>query len=218
MTSLQVAQPDALSPLIDWTPTEWDEFIQLTAQPAYQQCKAYYHRRQMRIEAMPTGSDHAEAHSLLILLVGLYCMMKGIPVRSRDACTYRKTGVEEFQPDISYHVGDNANTIPKGTRLVDLEAYPQPDVVVEVSDTTLADDKGSKRLQYEALRIPEYWILDVKMAKILAFSVDTVGRSQQIRTSTVLPDLSFDLIEEALRMSETAEQSAVGSWFMAQIA
>lgn len=166
---------------------------------------------------MPTGSDHARDHAILMLLIGLFGMLTGIPLAPRDACSYRKSGSDEFQPDISYYVGDNADCIPRGTRVINLDDYPKPDLVIEISDTTLSDDKGEKRLQYEALRISEYWIWDVKNGQLIAFSISSDGSSKRIDTSKVLANLSLGLIEAALRRGEVEDQSAIGTWFMEQI-
>jgi Uma2 family endonuclease len=209
--------PSPSVPLDEWTPLAWDEFIQLIEQPKHSKHKAYYYKGQMRIETMPTGSDHAADHSILIFLIGLFGMVSGFDLSARDACSYRKVDTTEFQPDISYYVGTNADAIPRGTRVVNLDEYAKPDLVIEVSDTTLLDDMGEKRLQYEDLRIPEYWIWDVKSTKVIAFAVTPEGTSQQIRISNVLPHFSLDLLEEALRRIKTEGQSAVGAWFMEQL-
>ncbi|MBE9070624.1 Uma2 family endonuclease [Leptolyngbya cf. ectocarpi LEGE 11479] len=96
-----------------WTPVTWDEFVQLIEQPKHQHHKTYYYNGKARIETMPTGSDHARDHAILMLLIGLFGMVTGLPLDPRDACSYRKSGSDEFQPDISYYIGDNANCIPK---------------------------------------------------------------------------------------------------------
>ncbi|WP_293086772.1 Uma2 family endonuclease [Okeania sp. SIO3B5] len=62
-------------------------------------------------------------------------------------------GVQEVQPDISYYIGDNANIIPRGTSIVDLGTYSPPDLVIEIANTSLSDDKGEKRLIYEDLKV-----------------------------------------------------------------
>lgn len=191
--------------------------MQLIDQSDHQHHKAYYHNGQMRLETMPTGSDHARDHAILMLLIGLFGMVTGIPLAPRDACSYRKSGSDEFQPDISYYVGDNADCIPKGTRVINLDDYPKPDLVIEISDTTLSDDKGEKRLQYEALRISEYWIWDVKNVQLIAFSISPDGSSKRIDTSKVLANLSLGLLETALRRGENEDQSTIGTWFMEQI-
>jgi len=225
MTAIQVGKSDtrksleSLSPELNtWVAMQWPEFVQLTEQPAYCDCKAYYHNARMRLEDMSTGSDHAKAHAILMALIAVFGIVKAIPLDPRDGCTYRYTPGEEFQPDASYYVGDNVGSVPDGTRLVELAQYPKPDLVIEVSDTTLADDMGEKRLMYEELGVSEYWIWDVKNTQIIAFAITAKGASERIQMSRVLPDLSLELLTEALRRSKESDQSAVGAWYMHQLA
>ncbi|NEQ40476.1 MAG: Uma2 family endonuclease [Okeania sp. SIO3I5] len=95
---------------------------------------------------------------------------------------------QEVQPDISYYIGDNTNIIPRGTSVVGLDIYPSPDLVIEIANTSLADDKGEKRLIYEDLKVKEYWVVDVKNVDIIAFTVVNNG-SKRIRESQILPGL-----------------------------
>jgi Uma2 family endonuclease len=48
---------------------------------------------------------------------------------------------------------------------------PAADVrlVVEVADTTLADDLGDKRARYAAAGVPEYWVIDMGGRQVLRF-------------------------------------------------
>jgi Uma2 family endonuclease len=114
-------------------------------------------------------------------------------------------------------VGKNANSIPWGTRVIDVDVYPLPNLVIEISDTSLNDDLGAKRLQYEDLGIPEYWIVAVETQQIFGFSIGGDGSSRRIHTSQVLPELSLDVLEQALHRSCTENQSLVTTWFMSQI-
>ncbi|MEB3293174.1 MAG: Uma2 family endonuclease [Synechococcales bacterium] len=200
-----------------WVAIAWQDFIHLIESNSHPHHKAYYHHQHMRLEDMPTGSDHATVHAVLIFMIGLYAMSQGIPLSPKDACSFRKEGLEEFQPDIAYYIGDNAMQVPQGTRMIDLNHYPLPDLVIEISDTTLSDDLGGKRLQYEEIGILEYWIWNVKTGKIIAFANALDGSSRRIRTSSVLPNLSFDLLEEAMERSWRSHQSEVGKWLMQQM-
>ncbi len=38
-------------------------------------------------------------------------------------CTYRKTGFEEAQPDVSFDLDSNAELIPWETTIIDLDQY-----------------------------------------------------------------------------------------------
>lgn len=58
----------------------------------------------------------------------------------------------------------------------------------------------------------------MKNVQVIAFAVTPNGLSQRVRTSKVLPGLSLDLLEAALRRIEQEGQSAVGNWFMKQLA
>jgi Uma2 family endonuclease len=200
----------------EWMSIGWDEFIELLETPQYSHCKAYYHNQRMRLETMPVGSDHAQEHGTLIFVIGLCAMLQNLSLVSKDNCTFRKTGYDEFQPDIAYYVGEHLRLIPKGIRIVDLDRYPLPDLVIEVADTTLEDDLGTKRLQYEELGIKEYWVWNVQAAELIAFSIGSNCDSRRIRCSEVLTGLDLGLIETAMRRSWESDQSAIGRWLMEQ--
>lgn len=203
-------------PINTWLPATWEEFVIIADDPASSKLKGYYYIGRMRFEPMSTGCDHSKDHTIIILSVGLYATMKGIPINGHDGCSYRKVGFDEFQPDASYYIGDNADAIPWGTRVIDLERYPLPNLVVEVSDTSLADDLGEKRLQYEDLGIPEYWIVNVQTMQILAFGIAPDGAIRRLRESQVLPGLQLEILEQALQRSRQANQSAITAWLMEQ--
>ncbi len=163
------------TPLNIWLPATWEEFVNIADDPASVKLKGYYYIGRMRFEPMSTGSDHSKDHTIIILSVGLYATLQGIPINGHDGCSYRKVGFDEFQPDASYYIGDNADAIPWGTRVSDLKQYPLPNLVIEVSDTSLADDLGEKRLQYEDLGIPEYWIVNPADQTLLVLAQDGQG-------------------------------------------
>jgi Uma2 family endonuclease len=206
-----------LKPILDtWQLASWEEFVQLADDKNSDKLKCYYYNRRMRFEPMSTGSDHSNDGALLLFALSFFAAHQEIQMTTKDGCSYRKPGFDEFQPDISCYMGDNADAIPWGTRVVNLEQYPLPDLVIEISDTSLADDLGAKRLQYEALRIPEYWIVDVKAIEILAFSTSTDGTIRRIEASQLLPGLKFEILLEALRRSRQENQSATNAWLMKQ--
>jgi Uma2 family endonuclease len=198
-----------------WVKASWDEYIQAIEDPATKN-RSYYHAGKMRIEAMPIGSDHSRIHALILFAISLFATVGKLALTERDNCSYRKTGIEEFQPDLSYHIGENAEVIPWGIRVVDLNLYPLPDLVIEISDTTLADDKGSKRLLYEEIGVPEYWIVNVQTCEILAFTIANQG-SRRIQESIVLPGLAIDLLQQTLKRSQEEGQTSARSWLLEQL-
>jgi Uma2 family endonuclease len=165
--------------------------------------------------AKPSSSENSSKKWCKIKLCN-FAASQGILLTTKDGCSYRKTGFDEFQPDISCYVGETADAIPWGTRVVNLDEYPMPSLVIEVSDISLADDLGTKRLQYEEVRIPEYWIVKVQAMQILAFSIAPDGSTRRVYTSLVLPGLRLEILEQALQRSRQENQSMTTAWLMQQ--
>ena len=203
-------------PTDTWVAATWEEFIAMADDPAYNKAKCYYRNGQMRIETMSVGPDHARDNGSIFLGVSLFCIAKAIPLNGLDNCSYRKTGVRECQPDVSYYIGTRSQLAPQGTSIASLDVTPPPDLVIEVADSTLADDIGEKRLLYEELKVAEYWVVDVQKSEIIAFAIISDNGSRRIVRSEVLPGLTIALLEEALRRSRTQDQAQVGAWLLAQ--
>lgn len=70
--------------------------------------------------------------------------------------------------------------IPWGTSIIDLDVYSAQDLVIEIANTSLADDRGEKRLLYEELKVAEYWIVDVQNVQIIAFAILCDSGSRRI--------------------------------------
>ncbi len=202
-------------PTDTWVAATWDEYIQEIENPTYEKAKGYYYNGKMRIEMPPVGNDHSRDHTIVILAASNYAAIKGIPMNGNDNCTYRKTGFDEAQPDVSYYIGENADVIPWGTSIINLDNYPSPNLVIEVAKTSLADDKGEKRLLYEELGVAEYWIIDVQNVQVIAFTVEN-GGSRKITQSQVLPGLAISLLEEAFWRTRQMNQSQVVAWLLSQ--
>jgi Uma2 family endonuclease len=199
-----------------WVVASWEEFIEMADNPAYKKAKCYYRNGQMRIETMSVRPDRASDCAIALLAVNLFCTIKGISVNGFNKCSYRKIGVRECQPDVSYYIGDRAKLAPQGTAIANLDVTPPPDLVIEVADSTLADDIGEKRLLYEELKVAEYWVVDVQKSEIIAFAIIADNGSRRIVQSEVLPGLTIALLEEALQRSRTQDQAQVGSWLLTQ--
>jgi Uma2 family endonuclease len=207
---------DVMTALTDtWVKASWDEYLLQVEQPSYDKAKGYYFEGRMRIEMLPVGFDHSKDHGLLALAIGLYGILKGIPFTVLDNCSFRKTGQSEFQPDLSYYIGDRAQLIPTGTNIINLDRYPPPDLVIEIGKTSIIDDRTTKRTLYEEVGVAEYWALDVENIVIYAFEMIERG-SRRIDQSGVLPGLMIRVLEQALRQSRTVDQSQVGAWLMQQ--
>ena len=203
MTNLQIKIPTDT-----WVSATWDEYLQTIENPIYTKAKSYYYQGKLRIEMSPVSHDHANDNSLINIAIGIFCSLKNIRSKSLTNCSYRKIGTQEVQPDISYYIGDNTNIVPWGTSVVDLDIYSSPDLVIEIANTSLSDDKGEKRLIYEDLKVKEYWVVDVKNVDIIAFAMVDNG-SKRITESQVLPGLVINVLKEALQQSRSMDQNEV---------
>ena len=200
-----------------WLTAPWQEFVNIADASDSTKLKGYYYNGKMRFEPISTGSDHSNDHALILFALSFFAASQRIPMTAKDGCSYRKKGHTEFQPDASYYIGDKADVIPWGTRIIDLEQYPLPDLVIEISDTLIADDLGAKRLQYEDLGISEYWIVNVQTMQIFAFANGSDGSIRRIRESLVLSGLNLEILEQALQRSRQENQSATTAWLMEQL-
>jgi len=207
--------PQTKLPKDTWVHVTWDEYVQAIEDPAYEKAKGYYYNGKMRIEMSPVGNDHSRDHSIVIYAVHMFAGIKGIDLNGHDNCTYRKIGFNEAQPDASYYIGKNADVIPWGTTIIDLDRCPPPTLVIEVANTSLSDDKGDKRLLYEELGVAEYWIIDVQDVEVIAFAIEN-GGSRRITQSQVLPGLAISLLEEAFRRTRQMNHGKVSAWLLSQ--
>jgi Uma2 family endonuclease len=203
-------------PITDtWLMAGWDKYVRILEDPVYEKAKGYYYKGHMRFEMLPVSFDHGNDHVVIIFAVNLFTAIKGIPATGLDTTTFRKTGVRDCQPDVSYYLGSNAQVIPSGTGIVNLDRYPSPNLVIEIAKSSLLDDVGAKRSLYEELGVAEYWVVDVQNAQVLAYAIADQG-SKRIQVSLVLPRLAIAIVEEALRRSREMDQSQVGSWLLTQ--
>lgn len=198
-----------------WMIASWNDYVRILEDPVYEKAKGYYYKGHMRLEMLPVSFDHGNDHVVIIFAVNLFTAIKGIPATGLDTTTFRKTGVRDCQPDVSYYLGGRAQVIPSGTGIVNLDRYPAPTLVIEIAKSSLLDDVGAKRSLYEELGVAEYWVVDVQNAQVLAYAIADQG-SKRIQTSLVLPGLAISVLEEALRRSRETDQSQVGGWLLTQ--
>jgi Uma2 family endonuclease len=101
---------------------------------------------------------------------------------------------------------------------VDLNRWRVPDLVGEVGDISLATDLDEKKQIYAALGVPEYWVIDVVGARVLAFHLDEFGRYQQIEVSVALAGLPILLINQTLdKLNQGLSNNSAAQWFAQQI-
>jgi Uma2 family endonuclease len=165
------------------------------------------------------GINHAKFGDLFAMIL-LVCATKfpDIKLSTFGGCQMEKKGKRAVAPDIVLYVGDDAPTWKTGqSRFIDLEQWRSPDLVGEISDTTLAIDLDEKKRMYAELGIAEYWVIDVRAYRLFAFRLDETGVYQQCEMSQVLPNLAIALLEQTMELLATKTNTEAAIWFSQHI-
>ncbi|NCJ06713.1 Uma2 family endonuclease [Synechococcales cyanobacterium C] len=194
-----------------WVPAQWKEYVAICARTEYEKARCYFDREWMRLEMAALGAWHGRENSIVSKVVSLFATLRVIRMVELTNTSFRKAGEQEGQPDIAFYLGDSFALPPQNNQPVDVNHYGAPQLVIEIASTTLSDDLGRKRLLYERLGVQEYWVINVKVAKVIAFAVEN-GGSREIRASQVLPGLSLTTVEEAMERSSTEDDGAIARW------
>lgn len=196
-----------------WVKVTWEEFAAIARNPSYIDSRAYYDNGYMRIEMAPLGSGHSRYNSLASTVAVIFSAVRNIRLVEFTNCSFRKTGVQECQPDIAFYIGGSFQFPPQDNAPIDVDEFGPPTLVVEVGATSISDGLGSKRLLYERLGVQEYWVVNVKEKTVTAFSV-AEGRSGEIKISQVLPGLEIALLEKVLQRSQTEDDGTIARWLL----
>ncbi len=196
-----------------WVKATWDDFAALMADPQYESGRGYFDNGYMRIEMAPLGRGHARQNSVLSKAISLYAMVTNVRLVEFTNCSFYKEGEQGCQPDTAFYIGSDFQLQPQDNSPVDINTFGPPALAVEISGSTFKDDLGAKRLLYERLGVAEYWVVNVAEYDVIAFAMAD-QRSGEVQTSAVLPGLEIGLVEEALRRSQTEDDSTLMRWLM----
>jgi Uma2 family endonuclease len=110
------------------------------------------------------------------------------------------------------YVGEGSPQFKMGeSQVIERDRWRVPDLVAEISDTKLVSGLDEKKQLYAALGIPEYWVVDVRGLRVLAFRLDEEGRYQQIEVSVALTGLPIALLEQTLMSLGQGVSNSVGA-------
>jgi Uma2 family endonuclease len=196
-----------------WVNATWDEFVAIADAPQFEAGRAYFNHDSMRIEMAALGAGHGQQNSVVLKVVSLFAAFRNIRIAEFINCSFRKPGERGCQPDIAFYIGDRFQLPSQDNAPISMEVYGPPTLAVELGASFLNDDLGYKRLLYERLGVQEYWVVNVAQYEVIAFSVAD-GRSGQIQVSEVLPRLAIAQVEEALRRSQTEDDSVITRWLL----
>jgi Uma2 family endonuclease len=196
-----------------WVKATWEEFAAAMDDPQYEKSRGYFDNGTMRIEMAALGSGHSRQNSVVIDVVSLFATFRNLRLVKLINGSFYKSGEQGCQPDVAFYIGTDFQLPPQTNSPIDVNVLGPPTLVIEISGGTFRDDLGAKRLLYERLGVAEYWMVNVAEQDVIAFAIAD-QRSGEVQTSEVLPGLEIALVEEALRRSQTADDSTLMRWLM----
>jgi Uma2 family endonuclease len=210
-----VNSPPAITtvPTETWVEIEWEDFLGFADDPTLVNGRFYYDQGLMRIEMSPVGFAHGRDNTIISTLIILYATLRSIPIQGFTNASFRKFPLREAQPDLAFYAGGNLGFPAYNNSPVDLNNLESPNLVVEVSASSLEDDKDRKLQLYQRMGVAEYWVVDVNQSAVLAFALTPTSQAE-IQESLVLPGLALDLVETALRRSRDEDDGAISRWLL----
>ncbi len=208
----------AVKPQQQWQQATWADYVALRDDDS-DRYKLFFDNQHLWIEMGAEGINHAKFGDLFAMIL-LICATKfpDLKLNTFGGCQMEKKGKRSVAPDIVLYVGEEAPTWQAGqSRFIDLEQWRAPDLVGEVSDTTLAIDLDEKKRMYAELGIAEYWVIDVRAYRLFAFRLEESNVYQQCEVSQVLPNLAIALLEQTIELLATKTNTEAAIWFSQQI-
>jgi Uma2 family endonuclease len=199
-----------------WSAT-WQDYTSLRDQSDWR--KVSFYKGWLWADMGKEGPNHDRFNDLLIAIIYIWvCLHPDTTVESFGGCLIEKPDTQACAPDLVVYKGENIPQWRSGEpRKIDLTRHRIPDLVGEVSDTTLSIDLDAQKQLYASLGIPEYWVIDVIGLRVFAFSLNPTGVYESIEVSQCLTGLPMALVTQTIERLTQATSTAAASWFMQQL-
>ncbi|HEY9706292.1 MAG TPA: Uma2 family endonuclease, partial [Allocoleopsis sp.] len=171
MGTLTLEKPKNLT-YPQWKNATWSEYLAIVENPDLEDVRVFYNEGELWIDMGNEGPLHAKFNILFALIFYLWFAQKQ-PEQIYDlfgGCVIAKPNQKGVSPDHIVYVGDNIPQWQTGeSRRINLDKWRVPDLVAEISDTTLAIDLDEKKQIYADLKIQEYWVINIKGNEVIIF-------------------------------------------------
>jgi Uma2 family endonuclease len=215
ISKLDQTAPETAIP--QWQPATWEDYLFYRDDPGTERTRVFFYREQLFVEIGNEGINHSIVSDLFTVLFAFWFSSRQQVYASYGRCVLEKPRQKAGAPDLVIYVGDNFPRWQSGEpRRINLDQWRVPDLVGEISDTSLATDLDEKKQLYAELGIPEYWVVNVQGNQVFAFQLQE-GRYQQCDRSLVLKDLPIVLLEQTLTQLTTQTNGSAALWFQQQI-
>ncbi|MBP0016771.1 MAG: Uma2 family endonuclease [Cyanobacteria bacterium SBLK] len=206
-------------PLTEWKIASWKEYEAWRDAETRERVKLYYYQNRLLVEMGSEGINHSSISDLIAMLFFIWFSQQTSQTsNSFGGCLLEKAEQSSAAPDIVLYLGDDYPIWQPGERrYIDLDRWRIPDLVGEISDTTLADDLDEKKSLYASLGIPEYWVVDVVGRRVFAFRLQDNNQYRECRVSQSLAGLPIALLEQTLARLQDESNISAANWFATQI-
>lgn len=204
-----------------WKPATWEEYLTYRDNSSTERIRLFFDQGYLLVIDMGgEGINHATISDLFTMLFFIWFSQKPEQIfSSLGRCLMEKPNTKAGAPDLVLYLGeDYPRWQPGEPRRIDLNQWRVPNLVGEISDTTLATDLDEKKQLYADLGIPEYWIVDVRGQRVFDFQLQSNGKYQECSQSLTLAGLPIALLEQTLAQLNQGTNGSAATWFAQQIA
>ncbi|MFZ1028211.1 MAG: Uma2 family endonuclease [Limnoraphis robusta] len=208
----------AIPPLREWHSATWEDYITLRDAPIKERMKLAYNQEKLWVDMGGEGINHSIVSDLFTSLLFFWAIQRPEQMfTSLGRCLIEKPETQACAPDLVLYIGeDYPQWKPGEPDRINLTQWRVPNLVGEISDTTLADDLDQQKHLYEALGIPEYWVIDVRGQRVFAFQLQE-GKYKICTESLALNGLQISVLEETLKRLSEGTNTSAAAWFTQQI-
>ncbi len=169
-------------------PIDFDTFIEWYPED----CKRYELIEGVIVEMLPTG-PHEDVSGFLVAELNLEIRRQQLSYSIPRTCVIKPSRSQSgYQPDVTVINRELMKHEPLWSTASVIQNGQTVPLVIEVVSTNWRDDYGHKFVEYEAMGITEYWIVDYRALGAVRY----IGKPKQ-PTITI-----FQLIEDEYQMQK----------------
>lgn len=219
-TVSNASSPVSTPPLRQWHVATWEDYVALRDAPTRERMRLFFKRDQLWVDMGGEGINHSGISDLFVSLFFLWAIQRPEQMyNSCGRCLLEQPKTQACAPDLVLYVGADYPQWQEGEpRRIDLTRWRVPDLVGEISDTTLATDLDEQKHLNAQLGIAEYWVVDVQGRRVFAFELQDNGQYQVCTRSRALAGLPISLLEDTLKRVSEGTNTRAAAWFAKQIA
>jgi Uma2 family endonuclease len=206
------------SPSIANRQATWEDYLHRVENPQSELERVFFNCGSLWVEDIGNESiNHARTNKLMtMILANWFVKQEKSKFDLLGGCGIEKPPCQAAAPDEMLYISANFPQERSGeSPRINLNQCRVPDLVVEISDTTLSTDLDRKKQLYLALEIPEYWVVNIRGKQVIAFRLID-GEYEECTESVALSGLPIQLLEQTIDQMDDHNGNAA-LWFAAQI-